>query len=87
MSTATREATREHNRQQEFAALHERTRALHLYEFWSVGGRNEHQAVADLQRFTKAVPHIWKYRDILPCLFQAAELIRWRIPSAGRSCW
>jgi gentisate 1,2-dioxygenase len=67
--------SRSSNRDVEFAALHERTRALHLYEFWSIGAGGEHRAVADLQRFTKAIPHIWKYRDVLPCLEKAAELI------------
>src|SRR5262245_45399276 len=75
-AAATRSAAdRPSNRDAEFAALHERTQALHLYEFWSVGGRNEHKAVADLARFTKAVPHIWKYRDVFPCLEKAGELI------------
>jgi gentisate 1,2-dioxygenase len=56
-------------------ALHERTRALNLYEFWSVGKAGEHEAVRDLARFDRAAPHIWKYRDIRPCLEKAGELI------------
>ena len=63
------------NRDAEFAALHERTQALNLFEFWSVGDEGEHQAVAKLQKFTKAAPHLWKYSDILPCLEKAGELI------------
>ena len=59
----------------EMDALHEKTQALNLYEFWSVGKQGEHEAVRDLARFDRAVPHIWKYRDIRPCLVKAGELI------------
>ena len=63
------------NRDAEMAALHEKTQALGLYEFWSVGNQGEHEAVRDLAKFQKAAPHIWKYRDIRPCLVKAGELI------------
>ena len=63
------------NWEAEMAALHERTEALNLYEFWSVGKAGEHEAVRDLAKFQKAVPHIWKYSDIRPCLEKAGELI------------
>ncbi len=56
-------------------ALHEKTQALNLYEFWSVGKQGEHEAVRDLAKFDHAVPHIWKYSDIRPCLVKAGELI------------
>lgn len=59
----------------EMAALHEKTQELGLYEFWSVGKEGEHEAVRDLAKFQKAVPHIWKYRDIRPLLVKAGELI------------
>ncbi len=59
----------------EMTALHGRTQALQLYEFWSVGKAGEHEAVRDLAKFQAAVPHIWKYRDIAPCLLKAGELI------------
>ena len=59
----------------EMATLHERTQALNLYEFWSVGKQGEHEAVRDLARFDHAVPHIWKYRDVGPCLEKAGALI------------
>jgi gentisate 1,2-dioxygenase len=69
------EGARKGNWDAEMAALHEKTEALGLYEFWSVGKQGEHEAVRDLAKFQKAVPHIWKYRDIRPCLVKAGELI------------
>ena len=66
---------RQGNWDAEMDALHEKTQALNLYEFWSVGKQGEHEAVRDLAKFQKAVPHIWKYRDIRPCLVKAGELI------------
>jgi gentisate 1,2-dioxygenase len=70
-----REITRDDNWQREMDALHERTQKLHLYEFWSTGNETEHGAVVNLQRFDKAMPHLWKYADIRPCLEKAGELI------------
>ena len=67
--------TNKYNWDDEMAALHEKTQALDLYEFWSVGKAGEHEAVRDLARFDKAIPHIWKYRDVHPCLEKAGELI------------
>ena len=76
MATQMKRSTgRGANWEAEMAALHERTQALHLYEFWSVGKQGEHEAVRDLAKFQKAVPHIWKYGDIRPCLEKAGELI------------
>ena len=40
-----------------------------------MGKEGEHEAVRDLAKFQKAVPHIWKYRDIRPLLVKAGELI------------
>jgi gentisate 1,2-dioxygenase len=65
----------DYNWQAEIDALHEKTQALNLYEFWSVGKQGEHEAVRDLARFDHAVPHIWKYKDVFPCLEKAGELI------------
>ncbi len=72
---AVAEKSRHHNRDAELAVLHERTQALNLYEFWSVNEETEHEAVNNLQQFTKAAPHIWKYADVFPCLEKAGELI------------
>ncbi len=73
--TVTQAAKPRTNRDAALAALHERTSALHLYEFWSANQETEHEAVTKLQKFTHAVPHIWKYADVWPCLEKAGELI------------
>ena len=79
MATSTRgeqkRRSNAYNWQAEIDALHEKTQALNLYEFWSVGKQGEHEAVRDLARFDHAVPHIWKYKDVLPCLEKAGVLI------------
>lgn len=75
MDTALRRSSTGHNRDRQLAELHRRTQELHLYEFWSVDSESEHEAVANLQRFQKAEPHLWKYADVLPCLEKAGELI------------
>ena len=44
----------------EMAALHEKTAALGLYEFWSVGQQGEHEAVRDLTPgATSGVSRCW----------------------------
>ncbi len=64
------------NHKQRLVALHEKTDRLHLFEFWGEDAANEHQATDKLRADrTPAVPHIWKYRDIHPCLLEAAELV------------
>jgi len=64
------------NHKQPLAALHETTDRLHLFEFWGEDAANEHAATEKLRADRiPAVPHIWKYRDIHPCLLEAAELI------------
>ncbi len=63
-------------RQQQMAQLHDETRRLSLFEFWGEDADDEHQATDRLRAGRlDAVPHIWKYRDIHPCLLQAAALI------------
>ena len=64
------------NHKQRLAALHEKTDRLHLFEFWGEDSSDEHAATEKLRADrTPAVPHLWKYRDIEPCLLEAAELI------------
>ena len=60
------------NRKVRLAALHEKTDCLNLFEFWGEeDDGNEHAATTKLS----AVPFLWKYRDVHPCLLEAAELI------------
>jgi gentisate 1,2-dioxygenase len=63
-------------RREHLARLHARDEALHLFEFWGEDGEDEH-AATDRLRAGKldAVPHLWKYRDIRPCLLEAARLV------------
>jgi gentisate 1,2-dioxygenase len=68
-------AARDDNWRREMDALHERTRELNLFEFWSTDSETEHEAVRKLQKFDKAKPHIWRYADVLPCREKAGELI------------
>ena len=75
MATSSRRIAHDHNWQHEMDALHQRTQALHLFEFWSVDSETEHDAVQKLQKFDKAIPYLWKYADIHPCLEKAGELI------------
>lgn len=75
MATSSRKIEHNHNWQAEMDALHQRTQALHLFEFWSVNSEAEHEAVQKLQKFDKAMPYLWKYADIRPCLEKAGELI------------
>jgi hypothetical protein len=58
------------------AVLHERDESLFLFEFWGEDPTNEHEATDRLRTGRlNAVPHLWKYRDIHPCLLEAAQLI------------
>ena len=62
-------------RQAALTDLHERTKALSLYEFWNEDYSGEHEAVNRLRFHVKAVPHIWKYADIRPVLLESGRLI------------
>lgn len=76
MSTAPILVPRISNHRQRLNALHQKTDKLHLFEFWGEDSQQEHQATDKLRADrVPAVPHIWKYKDIHPCLLEAAELI------------
>jgi gentisate 1,2-dioxygenase len=62
-------------RSKELNELSARTRAAHLFEFWSQDFEAEHDATNRLQFYTKAQPHIWKYSEISPLLKRSGELI------------
>ena len=59
----------------ELKELNRRTRAAHLFEFWSEDFEEEHNATTRLAAYAKALPHIWKYREIRPLLLRSGELI------------
>ena len=63
------------DRQARLDALHEATRRLNLFEFWGEDPAYRRQAAERLQFRIPAEPHHWRYRDIHPCLLEAAQLI------------
>jgi gentisate 1,2-dioxygenase len=62
-------------RREDLEDLSRRSRAAHLFEFWSQDSETEHDATNRLQLHTEARPHIWKYREIWPLLKRSGELI------------
>ena len=72
--TDTTSLTHAENRKR-LERLHQATDELSLFEFWGEDPRNEREATDKLQARTTAVPHHWKYKDIHPCLLEAAQLI------------
>lgn len=64
------------NRDARLAALYDRLDELDLAPYWAVeNGREEHDEDAQVLKSRKAVPYVWKYADIEPCLHRAAELV------------
>lgn len=64
------------NREARLDALYTRLRDLAMAPYWAVeSSRDGHDEDAQILRARKAVPYIWKYKDIEPCLYEAAELI------------
>lgn len=61
--------------EQEMAALHKRDRELSLYEYWSTNTEVAHEATNKLQTRVKAVPHHWRWADLLPCIEKSGELV------------
>jgi gentisate 1,2-dioxygenase len=61
--------------QSEMAALQKRDQELSLFEYWSTDNQVAHDATKRLQRRAKAVPHHWKWSDLLPCIEKSGELV------------
>ena len=82
MSAAVKTATdasktRDYHTEQwkaEMAALQKRDQELSLYEYWSTD-EVAHDATNKLQRRLKAVPHHWRWSDLLPCILKSGELV------------
>ncbi|MGE0748256.1 MAG: cupin domain-containing protein [Rhodospirillales bacterium] len=47
----------------------------HLFGFWAVSTEKSHDEVERLKESRRAVPHVWRYKDIEPILHTSAELI------------
>lgn len=63
------------NRTAALERLHQMTDALSLFEFWGEEKGYERQATDRLRWRVAAEPHLWRFRDIEPCLRLAGELI------------
>jgi gentisate 1,2-dioxygenase len=68
-------AERSDNWAHEMEALRRRDRELSLYEYWSSNCEVAHDATNRLQERAKAIPHHWKWRDLLPCIEKSGELV------------
>lgn len=64
------------NRDARLDALYGRLDELHMAPYWAVqNARENHDEDGQVLKARKAVPFVWKYRNIEPCLYEAAELI------------
>lgn len=64
------------NREARLDALYERMDGLNMAPYWAVQNtKEEHDEDAQVLKAKKAIPYVWKYADIEPCLYEAAELI------------
>jgi gentisate 1,2-dioxygenase len=63
------------NWQKEMDALKKRDEELSLYEYWSTDYAVAHDATNRLQRRAQAVPHHWKWKDLLPVVEKSGELV------------
>jgi len=63
------------NWQKEMEALKKRDAELSLYEYWSTDYSVAHDATTKLQRRAQAVPHHWKWKDLLPVVEKSGELV------------
>src|SRR5581483_1433465 len=61
--------------EQEMAALQKRDRELSLYEYWSTNTQVAHEATNKLQTRVQAIPHHWRWADLLPCIEKSGELV------------
>jgi len=73
MATSTDKATG--NRDARLAALYDRLGAHDLAPYWAVNAGADNDEDSQVLKGAKAVPYIWRYADIEPILFEAAELI------------
>jgi gentisate 1,2-dioxygenase len=64
------------NRSARLDALYARMDDLDMAPYWAVeGDKSEHDEEDQILKARKALPVVWKYADIEPCLYEAAELI------------
>jgi gentisate 1,2-dioxygenase len=77
MATAKHDSIdRASNRETRLDALYARLDELDLAPYWAVkNAASDHDEDSQILKARKAIPTVWKYRDIEPLLYQAAELI------------
>jgi len=64
------------NRTSRLDTLYTRMEDLDMAPYWAIeGGKSEHDEDDQILKARKAMPVVWKYADIEPCLYEAAELI------------
>ena len=63
------------NRDARLAAIYERLDAHDLAPYWAVNAGNDNDEDGQVLKARKALPYLWRYADIEPILYEAAELI------------
>jgi gentisate 1,2-dioxygenase len=63
------------NRDARLNALYSRLDAHDLAPYWAVDSSHAHDEDGQVLKASKALPYIWRYSDIEPILYEAAELI------------
>ena len=77
MSTSTKNTVqRNTNREARLGSLYNKLDKLELAPYWAVeSSRENHDEDAQVLKGQKALPFLWKYSEIEPLLYDAAELI------------
>lgn len=73
MATSTKETAT--NREARLDALYDRLAINDLAPYWAVDSEADHDEDGQVLKGSKALPYIWRYEDINPILYEAAELI------------
>ena len=73
MATNTKETAT--NREARLDALYDRLAENDLAPYWAVDSEADHDEDGQVLKGSKALPYIWRYADIEPILYEAAELI------------
>jgi gentisate 1,2-dioxygenase len=63
------------NRTARLDALYDRLDTLNMAPYWATGRREDNDETQQILKARKALPFVWKYKEIEPLLYQAAELI------------
>jgi gentisate 1,2-dioxygenase len=68
-------ARRGDNREARLGALYGKLDALNMAPYWATQSKDANDEDQQILKARKAVPFVWKYKEIEPLLYQAAELI------------